>query len=148
MLRSQKDHFTFTEVCLNSNGWILLNMKNMGKLVFTVNCCRLVIYLSKVCVTLKKLFISNLLSHPPFPGPLSPPPLLVHTQFNTRTGDLCRFFSTIFFGFSAIRLYIVCTHFLYRQGGHLEHVPSTLSGLIVSEIFLKWFVELCSFPHL
>ena len=97
-----------------------------------MNCCRLVIYLSKVCVTLKKLFISTLLPHPLYPDPIVNPPL-VHTQLGKDWAPL-RIFSTInFFYFTAVRLYIVCTFCTGRASMNLYRPRSP------DELSLRFF---------
>ena len=118
----------------------------MGKLVFTVNCCRLVIYLSKVCVTLKKLFISTLLPHPLYPDPIvNPPP----GPYPTRPGlgTFADFFNHEFFFWFHCGAFARCLYFLYRQGIY-ELVPSTQPGWIVSEIFLMACGTVFLYPSL
>ena len=115
----------------------------MGKLVFTVNCCRLVIYLSKVCVTLKKLFISTLLPHPLYPDPIVKPPTPIYTQLGK---DWDFFQPWIFFWFHC-GAFVHCLYFLYRQGIY-ELVPSKQPGWIVFEIFLMAFGIVFLYPSL
>ena len=106
-----------------------------------MNCCRLVIYLSKVCVTLKKLFISTLLPHPLYPDPIVNPPL-VHTQLGKDWAPL-RIFSTInFFYFTAVRLYIVCTFCTGRASMNLYRPRSP------DELSLRFFLMACGIVFL